>query len=115
MIHSFYKDHEGWFIDLPEFLEQGLGSKGNLAMVAGADHLLDILSGNGTRITIRLETEDFEGQQGVLIKDGFSLYGQDYIFTSQNRCDHKLWLCPVTKYVFGGRYPKKIYISVCVD
>ena len=33
MTQQFYKDKEGWFIDLPEFIEEGHGTKGNLAMV----------------------------------------------------------------------------------
>lgn len=43
--HTFYKDeYGGWYMDLPEYLEQG-GSKGDLAMVAGADTMLDSIAG----------------------------------------------------------------------
>ena len=42
--HRFYKEeHGGWYIDLPAYLEQG-GAKGDLAMVAGADTMLDIMA-----------------------------------------------------------------------
>ena len=41
MKHRFYKENKIWYIDLPEFLEKGLGTKSNLMMVAGADTLLD--------------------------------------------------------------------------
>ena len=42
---DFYKDDSGWYIDFPEFIEQGLGTKGDLAMVSGADQMLDYLGG----------------------------------------------------------------------
>jgi hypothetical protein len=91
MTQQFYKDKEGWFIDLPEFIEEGHGTKGNLAMVSGADTMLDKLANNKKRITLRIETEN-------------------YMFTSAEHT-HRVWLCPVTKYVFGGKYPNKIYIQ----
>ena len=112
MKHSFYKDNEGWFIDLPQYIEMGLGSKGNLAMVAGADTMLDILSNGGNRITLRIETKEFEGSDGKLTKTGFCPWGENYIFSSDSIESHKLWLCPVTMFVFGGFYPKEIYIKI---
>ena len=57
----FYKENGMWYIDLPEYLEAGLGTKNNLLMVAGADTLLDILSNNGTEITIEFGDERFDG------------------------------------------------------
>jgi len=41
---GFVKENKIWFADLPEFLEQGLGTKQNLMMVDGADTFLDKLS-----------------------------------------------------------------------
>ena len=110
MIQRFYKDEDGWFIDLPEYLEQGLGSKGNLAMVAGADTMLDMISNEGSQITLRIETEQFPEAEGMLKKYGICPYGENYTFTGLGHV-HKVWLCPVTKYVFGGKYPKKIFIQ----
>ena len=44
---DFYKtEDDRWFIDLPEYIEQG-GDHEDLEMVRGADQLLDILS-NGS-------------------------------------------------------------------
>ncbi len=45
---EFYKDHSGWFIDFPEYIEKGYGTKADLAMVLGADDLLELI-GNGNR------------------------------------------------------------------
>jgi len=123
MTHRFYKDTDGiWYIDLPAFLEAGLGTKANLMMVAGADTFLDKLSNNGDDVTIHIETAPYAEQQYALTKLRFGLdkallkavghadvgYGAYYKASD----DHVLWLCPVTEYVFGGSYPKDIYINV---
>jgi len=124
MTHRFYKDHEGWFIDLPEFIELGLGTKGNLAMVLGADTFLDRLSNNGTEVTLELsEYEDeIENYDGMFEHLGYSepvddleevghpiQMGGDYI---EKELNHQIWLCPVTIFVFGGHYPDQIYYKV---
>ena len=111
MIHSFYKDNQGWFIDLPEFIEKGFGTKSNLAMVAGADKMLDRLSEGGNGITLEIGETPFDGAEATLKKSGFCLYGENYIFSSDKVKEFKVWLCPVTKYVFGGKYPATIYIK----
>ena len=111
MVQSFYKDNEGWFIDLPEFIEQKLGTKGNLAMVAGADKMLDHLSEKGTGITLEISESPFDGADGQLTKFGICPYGENYTFSCPTVKNFKVWLCPVTKYVFGGKYPKNIYIK----
>lgn len=111
MTHSFYKDNQGWFIDLPEFIENGYGTKSNLAMVAGADKMLDRLSEGGNGITLEISETPFDGAEATLKKSGFCLYGENYIFSSETVKEFKVWLCPVTKYVFGGKYPNIIYIK----
>lgn len=131
MIHKFYKDNEGWFIDLPEFLEAGLGTKGNLAMVLGADTFLDRLTSlfsttggyhKDNEVTLQLDENEFDGYDGIFDNLGFDQpteeleavghpiqMGGYYIET---KLRHQIWLCPVTIYVFGGHYPKRIYYRV---
>lgn len=41
--YKFLREGSAWYIDLPQYLEQG-GTKGDLAMVAGADTMLDIMA-----------------------------------------------------------------------
>lgn len=124
MEKRFYKENEIWYIDLPEFLEQGLGSKANLMMVDGSDDLLDILSKNGTEVTIEFSHLPFDGatytlraqqlgsNQDLLSKIGhaFVSYGMYYNVRELN--DMRIWLCPVTEYVFGGSYPRGIFVKV---
>ena len=52
--YTFIKESSGWYIDLPEYIEQG-GNKGDLAMVEGADTMLDIMSGGNPVITLEIK------------------------------------------------------------
>ena len=119
MIHTFYKDNTGWFIDLPEYINSGLGTKANLAMVLGADTFLDKLSDNGNRITLEISETPINDSDGVLDIMGFESpvdllievghpieVGGYYV---DLKTQHIMWLCPVTKYVFYGEYPHKIF------
>lgn len=125
-ILSFVKENGIWYADLPEFLEQGLGTKSNLMMVDGADTFLDLLSNQSPKITLQISTEPFPGWQAKMEKTRKGLnaqllalighapvgYGAYYNVTVLHgkTFDHQLWLCPVTEYVFG-QYPNKIYAS----
>ena len=124
MTHRFYKDTDGiWYIDLPEFLNAGLGTKANLMMVAGADTFLEVLSNYTKEVTIHISTSPYPEQTFALSKTHMGMdkdlldaighapvnYGAYYV---ANPSGHILWLCPVTEYVFGGGYPDAIYIHV---
>jgi hypothetical protein len=120
----FYKEEGIWYIDLPEFLNAGLGTKANLMMVAGADLMLDKLSNNGDDITVSFSNEPIEGAEHTLIKKKIGLdkkllaaighapvdYGAYYSWKEND--NQSVWLCPVTEYVFQGGYPKNIYVKV---
>ena len=54
---KFYKDEGGWFVDLPGWE----GTKADLAMVSGADTMLDIISQGENDIMVLLSTEEFDG------------------------------------------------------
>lgn len=127
MKHTFNKEQGTWYIHLPAFLEKGLGTKQNLMMVAGADTFLDILSNGGSAVDIEIETESFNGYDAHLVKESIGMdkellesighpvveYGAyyDVIEYKNSPYNHKLWLCPVTEYVFDGLYPDDIYIK----
>jgi hypothetical protein len=136
MIHSFYKEDGTWYIDLPEYIESGIGNKADLMLIAGADTFLDRLSGydnvhrapNRTVVKLRIESNSFEGYDARLVfvelnKDQETLdayghppvdYGATYIadelFGKHGK--HQLWLCPVTEYIFNGIYPTFIFIKI---
>ncbi len=124
---GFIKEQGIWYADLPQFLEQGLGTKANLMMVDGADTFLDLLSGNTSKVTLKISPEPFKGQQTWMKKFRKGLnqqllelighapvdYGAYYQVKELHGKphDHQLWLCPVTEYVFGS-YPDEIYAAV---
>jgi len=127
MEHSFYKENGIWYIDLPEFLELGFGTLANLMMVDGSDTFLDFLSNNGNEVTIQMSPEPFDGYTYQLRGEKIGLnkkilefighapvsHGKYYTVLEHN--NHRLWLCPVTEYVFGNYgdgYPDNIYIKV---
>ena len=122
MKKRFYKLNNIWYIDLPEYLDKGLGNLADLMMVDGADTFLDHLAGNQSEVEVCFSGKSFDEAKFTLLTEAqgrnnslFSFfrftpahYGCYYRVQELN--DHRLWLCPVTKYVFGG-YPDKIWVG----
>jgi hypothetical protein len=111
-VNRFYKDSEGWFIDLPSFP----GPKSALALIQGADVMLDVLSKNTNEVVLTFHHSPVDDCDVVLNRKeiiGLGLCGADYVGESSNKSLNSLdvWLCPVTVYVFGT-YPPKIYVKV---
>jgi hypothetical protein len=120
--NKFYKKEGIWYIDLPEFLELGLGTKANLMMVGGSDTYLDRLSNYTKEVTVSFSDVDFDGATDTLKR---TKLGHDDMYLEsvghaqvdggayyQSTVDgHELWLCPVTKYVFQANYPEYIFIK----
>jgi hypothetical protein len=112
MIFRFYKElDERWYIDLPDWI----GSKADLEMVAGADVMLNYMSDNGNEVTLKLSEEEFENsdklefvRMALEIENGAFYYLKEYQGVD---IDLEMWLCDVTKFVFGY-FPQEIYISV---
>ena len=124
MKKRFYKENEIWYIDLPEFLDEGLGTKANVMMVDGSDKLLDILSKNSKEVTVEFSHLPFDGatctlreqqlgiNQDLLSKIGHALVSCGMYYKVKELNDMRIWLCSVTEYVFGGSYPIEIYVRV---
>jgi hypothetical protein len=120
----FYKEGGLWYIDLPEFLNAGLGTKANLLMVEGSDILLDILSKNKEEVTLLFSSEKFSQathkakriqsglNQELLNSIGHAPVNYGMYYQLEHPFVHKFWLCPVTEYVFNGQYPEHIHITV---
>ena len=103
-IHRFYKDQDGWFIDLPNWI----GSKGQLAMVQGADTFLDNISNHTHEVWVEMSTNPMEGNFYELTKYQDLTDGAMYkYYNDQDNLD-VMWLCGVTEFVFGNM-PEKIY------
>jgi len=124
MTNRFYKQSNTWYIDLPEFLEAGLGTQANLMMVDGADTFLDHLSRMGTEVWLQFSAKPFDTATHLLVSDSYGMdegllntvghapvsYGMYYTVPTMQ--GHRLWLCPVTEYVFQGGYPNRIWVEV---
>ena len=111
--HRFYRENNGWYIDLPEYLEQG-GSKGDLAMVSGADTMLDIVAGKEREVTIQMDTSPFTGADELVLTELCDpVLGGGYYLMKEfegRAVNQQMWLCSVTEFVFS-RIPEKIYVK----
>ena len=131
MVKKFYQEEDGrWYIDLPEYIESGIGTKSNLEMVAGADTLLSKLAEGKSEITLKFTDELFNGHDVHLIRSsdyGYKLEDIDDIEFNAGGTYHyydkrkwyelkpnvnSVWLCPVTLYLFNNTYPKNIFIQI---
>jgi hypothetical protein len=112
--HRFYKEpYGGWYIDLPEYLAQG-GSKGDLAMVAGADTMLDIVAAGADRVTLNIASTPFDSADELeLVELCDPAMGGGYYYMNSfegKEVRRRMWLCDVTEFVFGGM-PQRIYVK----
>jgi len=113
-------DDNLWYIDMP-----WPGDRYNLAMVAGADKLLDHLSCNDRRAGFRLhnrvrilvdpsrkERKDLKDAGYFECEKQFSrlLGGATYKVHGLPGFTREIWICPVTLTVLG-HYPQYIYIK----
>ena len=106
----FYKEKDSrWYVDLPEWG----GTKEDLEMVSGADTMLDILAQGDDVIFVQIGDEKFPGAiQSILIESGsIEAGGAFYLipFIGQMEYNLRIWLCDVTKFVFGT-FPETIWL-----
>ena len=110
--YKFYKNDIGWFVELPEWE----GEEWELQMVSGADTFLNILSQGKNEVYITLSTEYFNSANILQFIELGRLEGPEmgsgawYFLNEYHGISYSLemWLCDVTKFVFGD-FPKKIY------
>jgi hypothetical protein len=109
---KFEKENGTWYI----VLKLWPGPKSALAMVSGADKMLDKLSKDKVSATINVSEQPIEGAiKASLIVPNKLLNGGDYTIETPKdypikRLPKKMWLCNVTRYVYLGRMPKVLYI-----
>ena len=107
MKHLKFKkeDTDRWYI----VLKNWLGPKSALEMVMGADTLLDKLSDGGDEVTVTVKKNEGPGDY-VCVKDkqAGDDYGRWYDVFRNGEKVHRMWLCPVTRFVFMGFYPDEI-------
>lgn len=111
--YKFTKSGYDWYIDLPEFIEQG-GSIGDLQMVDGADKMLDLMAGNETSVTLCISKDQFQEADVLELTEKCDPYvgGGYYILKNYEgkEINRTMWLCKVTEFVFGD-IPLQIFIK----
>ena len=112
-VYNFYKQHNRWYIDLPEYLEQG-GSKNDLEMVAGADEMLDIMARGRKKLSLEMDRELFADADLLQLDElcEAPMGGGYYILHTYGgkEINKRMWLCDVVLFVFGDM-PEKIFIK----
>lgn len=104
----FYKnEHSEWYIDLPDWE----GSITDLEMVEGADSLLEYLDNkNKGKVRLNISLNDFDKSEKLKLM-GINLDSDGGAYYWYDRLELNLWLCDVTKYVFG-KFPSEVYFRV---
>lgn len=114
--YMFYKSGRQWYIDLPEYLQQG-GAQDDLEMVDGADKLLDLISGQQDAVSLTISEEQFDGADLLELREVCDPYlgGAVYFlkYYEGQEVNREIWLCQVTAFVFGD-LPDKIFIRKAV-
>lgn len=100
-----------WFVHLPDYP----GDPMDLEMVSGADDLCESIDKNKNgfiSVTVTdkpLNGDEFATDLIILdMKECFEEIGTTYTVRDS---DKEVWLCPVTKYVFG-KFPECLYIRL---
>ncbi len=111
--YKFIKTGKEWYVDLPEYLEQG-GSMGDLQMVEGADAMLDFIAGVENEVFLYIDREHFQGSDRLELREKCEPYiGGGYYFLKEyngKAINQTLWLCQVTEFVFGD-IPDQLFIK----
>ncbi|XZF14674.1 DUF6717 family protein [Chitinophagaceae bacterium MMS25-I14] len=111
--YRFIKTGGQWFIDLPEYIEQG-GHYADLQMVEGADTMLDMMADGEASVTLQIAEEPFEGPDMLLLTEKCDPgIGGGYYLMPQyegRQIDQMMWLCQVTEFVFGY-LPERIFVK----
>ena len=103
---KFNKEETGWYIDLPEWT----GSKADLAMVAGADKLLDRVSYGDNSVELTVSRAPIDNYYKLKLTDEANEAGGGvYKVYGPKTFPDQIWLCDVTKFVFGGYMPPELY------
>lgn len=112
-ILNFEKDPDGkWYVVFPDYP----GPRADLEMVLGADMMLDIYAqgeGNVSLTVSETEVAGFDVINLVELCDE-TTGGAYYKVSIINNIDYdfRIWLCDVTKFVFGY-FPEFLYLKEC--
>lgn len=108
---TFYQEpNNRWYVELPEWE----GSKDELEMVLGADDMLNFMSEGEGKVRIIFSTTPQINFDTLELKNETPDVGGGYYHMSTYNginINQDMWLCDVTKFVFGGTLPQTIYLK----
>ena len=111
--YRFIKTAGRWYIDLPDYLEQG-GNMAELEMVEGADIMLDIMAENKHAVNLCIADKPFENADKLVLTEKCDpVIGGGYYLLKEYEgtiINQTMWLCQVTAFVFGKISPE-IYVK----
>ena len=102
---KFKKEISGnWYIVLPEWT----GTKAQLQMVSGADTLLDTLAEGKKKVEVLVSLTKEKKFNKLTKFMNTPIAGGAFYYAGYRL----IWLCGVTKFVFDGNLPRRIYYKV---
>lgn len=108
---TFVKLCNKWYIDLPNYE----GELFELQMVAGADDLLQEIANKSDKtnqVTIEIVENKKESDIQLDLVELTQSGGTYKVHSVENQFETKqLWLCNVTKFVFGD-HPEEIFVKI---
>lgn len=116
---QFNKEKDGcWYVDFPNWPF----SHDNLAMVSGADKMLELLSDGDLFVRVSVipaKKQEMHEEYIELEQTESSLFGGSTYHVKYNPFKERfkrdtLWICPVTLFVLG-HYPKFIYVKKMME
>jgi hypothetical protein len=109
---TYYKLGQTWFLDLPEYLEQG-GDPDHLERIGSFAEFLDLASGNASTIIFEMDMEPFEGASVFELTGSSGGRTGGYYHLSEyegKRVDFELWFNTII-YIRNTELPKRLYLK----
>jgi hypothetical protein len=111
--YVFIKEAGQWYIDLPNYQEEGW-LKNDLKMTEGARKLLNLIAHGHAKCTLRLSTMPFKGADVLELVElceaprGGGIYLMETAHGRQ--VNAMIWICDIALFVFGD-LPQQIYLQ----
>lgn len=109
-VFDFVKDRGKGYLELPVYD----GSRDDLRIVSGADTWLDMLSSNGTQVSMRISLNELLPDRIERFFEMPSIggeYNQARLLNGK-RMNHLMWIISVIIFLFG-KHPDFIHYKVC--
>lgn len=107
---TFVKLCNNWYVDLPQYG----GELAELEMVAGADELLQEIADQSDKthqVTLEIVEDNRDSDIQLYLASHDSAGGTYKVYSNGKFKTKELWLCNVTKFVFG-EHPDEIFVKI---